>query len=145
MTTGARLWVALTAVGVTEKRSGSQVASLEGEARGVIALWLAARGVDERTALAMTTFDSGADTTGANYYRPWPDSCYAGPTPVIWAATDLDAARLLIAAPEDRIHELLQSDWSHWTNRRTSTAELLEAAGLDPVADRPGRTRTSAC
>lgn len=142
---GALLWAALTAVGATEQRSDALVLSLEGEARGVIALWLAARGVDERTALAMTTFNSGADTTGANYYRPWPDSCYAGPTPVIWAATDLDSARLLIAAPDDRIHELLQSDWSHWTNRRTSTAELLEAAGLDPVANRPGRTRTAEC
>ncbi len=142
---GALLWAALTAVGITEQRSGSQVASLEGEARGVIALWLAARGVDERTALAMTTFYSGADTTGESYYRPWPDSCYAGPTPVIWAATDLDAARLLIAAPEDQINEVLRSDWTRLTDRRTTTAELLAAAGLDPVADRPGRTRTSEC
>lgn len=142
---GARLWVALTAVGVTEQQSGSQVVSLEGEARGVIALWLAMRGVDERTADTMTSFDPGADSTASSYYRPWPDSCFAGPTPVIWAATDLDAARLLIAAPEDQVHELLRSDWTHLTNQRTSTAELLDAAGLDPVVDRPGRTRTSTC
>jgi len=142
---GARMWVALTAVGVTEQQSGSQVVSLEGEARGVIALWLAMRGVDERTADTMTSFDPGADSTASSYYRPWPDSCFAGPTPVIWAATDLDAARLLIAAPEDQVHELLRSDWTHLTNQRTSTAELLDAAGLDPVVDRPGRTRTSTC
>ena len=142
---GARLWVALTAVGVTEQQSGSLVMSLEGEARGVIALWLATRGVDERTAETMTSFHPDAVVHDVRYSRPWPDSCYAGPTPVIWAATDLDAARLLIGAPEDQIDELLRSDWTHLTNPRTSTAELLDAAGLDPVADRPGRTRTATC
>ena len=139
---GARLWVALTATGVTEDITGP-VLSLDHQARGVVTLWLATRGVDAKTAAAMTSTD--AETHDSSNYtqaygRPWPDTCYAGPAPVTWAFTDVDAARLLLTLPEGEVGGLLRSDWDHFTDPATSTNELLEAAGLEPVAPRPGST-----
>jgi hypothetical protein len=138
---GARFWVALTAVGITEDTTPGSTLNVGHQARGVIAFWLATRGVDAETAAAMTSFVDDPGESGSGGSRPWPDDCYAGPAPVSWALTDLDAARLLIAAPESEITELLHADWDHLTGRGTTTDELLSAAGLGPVTPREGFTR----
>lgn len=138
---GARFWVALTAVGITEDTTRGATLSVTNQARGVIAFWLATRGVDAETATAMTSFDENPGQASSSSDRPWPDGCYAGPAPVTWALTDLDAARALIAAPVGAISELLHRDWDRLTDQATSTDELLVAAGLAPVAPRDGFTR----
>jgi len=152
----ARFWVALTATGVTADIASTSRAVLDGtggdldvvysldhQARGVVALWLATRGVDAGTAAAMTSSQQGSDdrsnVTG-DYSRPWPDVCYAGPAPVTWALTDLDAARRLLELPDATVRDLLHADWARFTDRATSTDELLAALGLDPVPSRPGAT-----
>lgn len=140
---GARFWVGLTAAGVTADITKGAVLSLDHQARGVVALWLATRGVDADTAADMTSTQRELDSTSNysyRYTRPWPDTCYAGPTPVTWALTDLDAARRLLGAPEAAVAEQLRSDWALFTDRATSTDELLAALGLEPVAPRPGTT-----
>jgi hypothetical protein len=140
---GARFWVALTAVGVTEDITDGAVLSLDHQARGVVALWLATRSVDAQTAAAMTSTDAATHDSGnyvSDFGRPWPDRCYAGPAPVTWALSDLDAARLLLAAPERAVRDLLRSNWDHLTDRDTSTDELLVALGLEPVPPRAGST-----
>jgi len=142
-TEGARLWVALTAAGVTEDITAGAALSLDHQARGVVALWLATRGLDGKAAAAMTSTDA-ATHDSSNYTqafgRPWPDTCYAGPAPVTWAFTDVDAARLLLTAPEGAVSDLLLSDWDRFTDPATSTDELLHAVGLDPVTPRSGST-----
>lgn len=140
---GARFWVALTASGVADDITKGTVLSLDHQARGVVALWLATRGAAADTAADMTSTGL-SDHDSANYssndWRPWPDSCYAGPAPVSWAFTDVDAARQLLAVPEAEVAEVLRSDWGRFTDRATSTDELLAALGLEPVAARAGTT-----
>lgn len=153
---GARFWVALTATGVTEdimKNSRSVldgtggdldvVFSLDRQARGVVALWLATRGVDAGTAATMTSSQQGSHDSSnftASYSRPWPDVCYAGAAPVTWALTDLDAARRLLELPDATVRDVLHADWARFTDRAASTDDLLAAVGLDPVPSRPGTT-----
>lgn len=140
---GARFWVALTAVGVTQDLSEDSVLNLAHQARGVIALWLATRGVDVATAAAMTsTMDAAHDSSNfvTEYSRPWPDICYAGPAPVAWAYTDADAARVLLEVPEQKVLALLHSGWNRLVDPATSTDELLLALDLEPVPARSGRT-----
>jgi hypothetical protein len=139
---GARFWVALTAAGVTDDITEGAVLSIDHQARGVIVLWLATRGVDADSAARMTSFVDHAVEGSSGYPRPWPDICVAGPTPVTWAVTDLNAARLLLAQPEATVAELLRSDWDRLTDRATSTDELLAAAGLPAVPPRAGVTRS---
>ena len=142
---GARFWVALTAAGVTEDITKGTVLSLDHQARGVVALWLATRGAATDTAVDMTSTELG-DHDSANYSssygRPWPDNCYAGLAPVTWAFTDVDAARQLLAVPEAEVAEVLRSEWARFTDPATSTDELLAALGLEPVTPRPGTTRS---
>ncbi|MGQ0434093.1 MAG: hypothetical protein ACT452_17005 [Microthrixaceae bacterium] len=140
---GARFWVALTAVGVTADITEGAVLSIDHQARGVIALWLATRGVDAETAAAMTSTDDATHDSGnyvSDFGHPWPDRCYAGPAPVTWALSDLDAARQLLALPEPAVRDLLRSDWDHLIDRDTSTDELLVALGFEPVPPRAGST-----
>lgn len=138
---GARFWVALTAVGITRDTRDGSTLDLSDQARGVIVFWLATRGVDADTAAAMTSYEENPGAASSDSSLPWPDNCYAGPSPVTWALTDLDAARLLIAAPESAIAQLLDTQWEHFIDPSTSTDELLDAAGLAPVAPREGSTR----
>lgn len=140
---GARFWVALTAVGATGDIEDGDVLRLADQARGVIALWLVTRAVDDDKAMELTSDDRGQHDSSnfvVGYSRPWPDVCYAGPTPVTWALTDLEAARLLIALPEDEVASLLHASWTSLTDPATTTAELLEAAGLGPTTPRAGST-----
>lgn len=137
---GARFWVALTAVGVADETTDGITTNLWRQARGVVALWLATRGADEETVAAMTSFHERV-RQGREYARPWPDPCFAGPTPVSWALSDLDAARALHALPEDEVRRLLTAEWERFTDPDTTTAELLAAAGTTLDTRREGVTR----
>ncbi|MGH9275653.1 MAG: hypothetical protein ACRDZU_13480, partial [Acidimicrobiales bacterium] len=139
---GARFWVAFTAVGITDDVTEGSTLSIANQARGVVALWLATRGADAGTAAKMTSFDDDPGQSGS-YDRPWPGTCYAGPAPVVWALNDLEAARVLIAAPEAQVTTLLHDQWDRFTDRATSTDELLAAAGLELASPRGGVTRGS--
>ena len=108
-----------------------------GQARGVLALWLATRGLDAEATSRLTTARSGgsrpAGAPGAfdRGYVDWPTYC--GITPVVWSARDLAAARSLVAAPEPAVRSVVHGGWERWRNPRTSTDELLAALGLSPV------------
>lgn len=138
---GARFWVAFTAVGITPDALEGGRLSLAGQARGVVAFWLATRGADADMAREMTSFNADARESTAPYDRPWPDSCFAGPAPVAWAVADVDAGRLLVEAPEAEVAEVLYARWDHFTDRATTTEELLAALGLEQPSPRGGITR----
>lgn len=140
---GARFWVALTAVGVTEELAQGSPGHLDHQARGVVALWLATRGASADTAAAMTSTLKGSHDSSNfvdEYSRPWPDICYAGPAPVSWAFTDVDAARALLDVPEQKVRSVLHSGWERFIDPATTTDDLLRAVGLEPVPPRPGST-----
>ena len=100
-----------------------------GQARGVVALWLAhawARrrggpGPDHLTAarLARTRTERGALEEG---------DCSV--PSVVWSAQDLLAARSIVALPSAEVASVLAADWAPVVDPRTGTDELLAALGL---------------
>lgn len=106
-----------------------------GQARGVVALWLATRGLDaEATDSEIADASTGAKTL---------ELCDV--PAVTWSAQDLIAARAVVALPETDVARELSNDWERWIDPRTSTDELLTALRLDEVGPfdevgaRPGR------
>lgn len=126
-----------SAFGVARFRLAAQVAGvsippgntlLGGQARGVVVLWLAVRGLDEETAVdVLTPYDV---STPSHAGHVWPGVCGAD---LQWAPEDITAARALRELPEDDVLAILSDDWGRWTSRSTSTDELLAALGLPPV------------
>jgi len=131
----ARLTVALDAVGLpTARRTGGVPIVIAGEARGAVALWLAARGLDAEDALALASDHAEEPASALERGMAWPDPCLAGSSPpVAWASQDLAAARALLALPADDVHTIILEDWERFTDPATTTDELLAAAGLDSV------------
>jgi len=134
---GARFLTALHAVDApVDLGPDHQPVVLAGQARGVVALWLASRGlgpgaaarlVGGRTAHngqpgpeALDAFDRGYN---------WPRDCGA---PVVWSAQDLAAARVLIALPEAFVQAAVHRGWDRWKDPTTGTDDLLTALGLRP-------------
>ncbi|MET0728804.1 MAG: hypothetical protein ABWZ76_10960 [Acidimicrobiales bacterium] len=135
---GARFWTALGLVGVLEPAHLEKVHDLRGQARGVLAIWLATRGLDGDRAMDMSSPPQADEPWDDS--RPWPDECYAGPAPVTWALTDLEAARQLIAAPEEDVRHVLEQSWATLVDPATSTDVLLVRLGLDPLGPPQNQT-----
>jgi len=123
----ARLISAARAVRLpTEARFGGTPTVIAGEARGVVMLWLAGRGLDPDSAEQLTRANSDGIA--------WPDPCYGERSPsVAWSARDLAAARALLDLPAHDVHRILMDNWERFTDPATSTDELLIAVGLEPV------------
>jgi hypothetical protein len=129
---GLRLWTGLAATGALDTRPRGVTLGLRGQARGTIALWLATRGADPDVQLDLTSL-GGPDRAARDAVRPWPDTCYAGNLPVQWAETDVLAARSMLALDEDEVRGVLHADWARFTDRATTTDELMVALGLEPL------------
>ena len=128
---GARLWAGLAAAGVLDEWTRGTTLDVRGEARGVVALWLATRGVDDEAQRDMTSVGSG-DSTSADSGRPWPDSCDEGAGVVRWAATDVFAAREMLAVPQEDVRAVLLADWERWTAARRVDRRAPRGAGPRP-------------
>lgn len=129
---GLRLWTALAAVGALDDWWPGSTRGLRGQARGTIALWLATRGADRDAQLNLTSLGD-PQRNARDVGRPWPDTCFAGLSPVRWAASDVAAARALLSLPEATVRTALHADWQRFTDRATSTDDLLESLGLEPI------------
>lgn len=128
----ARFEVAFLATGLPRASPpDDEPAVIAGEARGVVALWLATRGMDPADAMATATaFDPQSSDPFARGLT-WYEECT---TPlVVWSAQDLEAARALMAAPDSDVIGALAADWDRWTDPGTGTDELLDAVGLATV------------
>lgn len=126
-----RLAVALWALDTPHTR-GDDVhpESVAAQARGVLALWLAARGLDADEAIRLASVDesdSPDDAYGRGY--AWPSGC----APVVWSAQDLRAARTVLTLPGEVVRDVLRGDPGRWSDPATTTDELMETLGLDPV------------
>ena len=106
-----------------------------GEARGVVGLWLATRGLDAEAA-AGTIADA---ERGSGELEP----CEV--PAVVWSAQDLAGTRAVLALPEADVAAVVGDGWERWVDPGTGTDELLAALGLDEVGPfdevvaRPGR------
>lgn len=133
----ARLRLAARAVGLPTEAGNDEVGTVvAGQARGVIVLWLATRGLDRDAAggLVEETPDEGSgkhDVTDRG--AVWPATCNDEVSVLQWSPTDLEAARALLRLPAADVARLLADDWAHLVDPATTTDELLAGAGLDPL------------
>lgn len=133
---------AFEAVGLPVRpRAGDLPTVIAGQARGVLALWLAAQGLAPEDAQALARAyepgpdqsNEGAPRTAQDRGMAWPEPCGdAGPAPVAWAPEDLVAARSMLALPVADVRRVVHARWAELSNAST-TDELLAAVGLGPV------------
>lgn len=131
-----RYLVALNALGLpTQPGPDHRAVVIAGQARGVVALWLATRalgpGLIGDLTSGLTARDLGnrqPDAFDRGY--AWPVDCG---TPVVWSAQDLRAARSLAALPEAAVRAAMHQAWERWRDPGTGTNDLLAAVGLPPV------------
>jgi hypothetical protein len=137
----ARVVLGAHAVGlpVAAKRRVPYVAA--GQARGVIALWLAGQGMSakDQTFLASYHIDEwehrGEDyqETAFDLGNAWPETCDGGGPAVVWSDSDLIATRRVFAQPTATVRAVLAGQWTRLVDERTTTNELLAALGLGSV------------
>jgi hypothetical protein len=136
--------LALAALGLPLEPAGSLTPTVvAGQARGVVALWLATRGLGPADAARATTAtEPGSPDPVDRGSLQSADSCRI--FPLVWSAQDLAAARAVTARPEADVAAVVGRDWARWSDPRTGTDELLAALGLpgagpfDRVEPRPG-------
>jgi len=109
-----------------------------GQARGVVALWLAARGLDPDAAIKLATAgrrgQRGTTPASADAFDrgfAWPASCETAP--VVWSAQDLAAARALLGRPAGEVTSAVHRGWDRWRDPGTGTDALLAEMGLSPA------------
>lgn len=112
------------------------------QARAVVALWLAGQAVDRATADWAIDPSAEIDTNGATWHSnraPWALTRWPATwetdidAPVIWARSDLAAARQLLLRPRADVLPALHADWAHLTAPSTTTSELVASLSLAPV------------
>ena len=134
-----RLALGLWSVGLPLVAAEDTPCSVSGQARGVVALWIAAQG---KSADAATSFVSGSwsginnsDTTFA-IPSEWIDGyVWNGDEipPVLWSKNDIAAAQALVGIDVATVRDAIWADWAQWTDPTTSTDQLLATFGLEPV------------
>lgn len=95
-----------------------------GQARGVVVLWLATRGLNPEAAAEM--IGDAQRWSSAEL-----EDCEV--PALVWSRQDLAAARAVLALPEDDVTRIVGEGWDRWTDPRVGTDELLAALGLDAV------------
>ena len=108
-----------------------------GQARGVIALWVAAQGKAVEAASNFVTgswSDINGDDSAVELPAGWLDGyVWAGDVipPVLWSAADISAAQALVALQPSAVRDVLWADWPRWASATTTTDELMGALGLE--------------
>ena len=126
---GARIIVALAALRMPVELPDDNVPLVvAGEARGAVALWLAARGLDVNGQMRFATPQIGGSADPFDRGNPWPIECESAP--VVWSAQDLEAVRRMMAAPEADVAAVVTDRLDHWADPATGTDELLAALHL---------------
>lgn len=122
--------VAFAAVGIPPVADESRIPSVvAGQARGVVALWLATRGLDaESTARASNSPNAGSSDPFDRGSLLVSDVCSV--PAVVWSGQDLAAARSVLAVAEEEVARVVARDWGRWSDPSTGTDELLAALGL---------------
>ncbi len=121
-------------------------AVVAGQSRGVVAIWLATRGLDPDDAAraSRAAAPASSDPFASGSIELVDDPCVA--PVVVWSAQDLAAARAVMALPEAEVRRVVSDQWDRWSNPRTTTDELLTTLGLpsagipDQVRARPGNS-----
>ena len=126
----ARFLLAATAVGIPTGDDAPENSLVDGQARGVILLWLATAGLSDNHALALLRPDEYNENSPSGRGHVWPNGCAA---PVQWAPQDVAAARVLVVLDRDRVARVVADNWPRWVTPGTTTDELLVAVGVTPI------------
>jgi hypothetical protein len=125
----ARLSLAARTVGIAVGPDAPQNVLVDGEARGVVMLWLVANELDDRDVDRLLTPQDSRE--GASYRgHLWPGICEAD---VQWSPQDVDAARTVVALDRAVVADVLAADWKSWVDPATTTDDLLMALAVPPV------------
>lgn len=126
----ARFILGAAAVGIPTGSEAPQNVLVDGQARGVAALWLALAGLDQEAARRLLVPDEYGENSPSGRGDIWPATCGAD---IQWAPQDLVAARSMVGIDRDRVDRVLASDWPRWTSPNTTTDELMTALALPLV------------
>ena len=144
-----RLALGLWSVGLPNVASQGVPCSVGGQARGVLALWVAAQGKDTDAARSFVSGSwSGVNNPehGFDFSPEWRDGyVWNGDVtpPVLWSKNDIAAAQALVNLDSTTVRDAVWSDWTRWTDSATATDELLASLGLAPagaIAEPPSGT-----
>lgn len=127
----ARFALAFSAVGlpIDEPADGVPLI-IVGQARSVVALWLAAAGLDDDDALDLLQPDGEAGDDPLKRSAVWAGvACWI--PPAVTSIEELELARRLVVGDDARMTEVLAERWEHWTDPATSTTELVAALGRE--------------
>ncbi len=133
----ARFRLAAFAVGLPTEADADYIGTVvAGQARGVVALWLATRGLEAGRAAALVDEVEGPggepfDATDRG--AVWPGGCHNEAGVLLWAPKDLAAAQALLKLDGAVVQRLVAENWSRFTAPATTTDDLLVAAGLAPL------------
>ncbi len=104
-----------------------QRCTADGQARSVLALWLAAAATPDGADLLRTIASEGASPNGALTYEGWDN-------PPMWGVTYSASDATLAVAMGDRSASAtagtLETDWPHWIDPATPSTELAQHLGL---------------
>jgi hypothetical protein len=129
-----RLRLAARAVGLpTDATDNEWPTPIAGRSQGVIALWLATRGMDDSTRARLITVDVDAHSGDIPSGAIWPGTCHEENQALQWSPSDIEATRRLFAIPDEQVQQVLLDLWDELTSPDATTDELLAAVGAQPL------------
>ena len=138
-----RLALGLWSVGLPSVPAGDAPCWSDGQARGIVALWVAAQGMsgdDAKRLVSGTWSGLGEDHSDSNVPAEWVDGyLWVGDAtpPVLWSATDIAAAQAVLTLDATFVRDTLWADWQHWNDPSTTTGELMSELGVVPASAHP--------
>jgi hypothetical protein len=137
-----RLALGLWSVGLPLVPAGGAPCWAGGQARGSVALWVAAQGMggDDAKRFVSGTWNGLRDSeSGSNVPPEWIDGYLwirdATP-PVLWSAADIVAAETMLTLDATFVRDTLWADWQQWSDPSAATADLMTELGLVPAGGR---------
>ena len=137
-----RLALGLWSVGLPSVPAGDAPCWVGGQARAIVALWVAAQGMgsnDSKRFVSGTWNGLGDSDSGSNVPPEWIDGYIwirdAIP-PVLWSAADIVAAQAMLTLDATFVRDTLWADWQQWSDPSATTADLMTELGVVPADGR---------
>ena len=116
-----------------------QRCTADGQARAVLALWLAAAATPDGDELLRDLSFEGASPSGALTFDGWDGPPMWG---VVYTASDASLSIAMLERPARPIADALAEDWSRWIDPATPSTDLARHLGLPAP---PSTTRGATC
>ena len=137
-----RLALGLWSVDLPSVPAGDAPCWAGGQARGIVALWVAAQGMnrDDAKRFVSGTWNGLADAhSDSDVPAEWTDGYIwvsdATP-PVLWSATDIVAAQEMLTLDTTLVRDTLWADWQQWSDASATTEDLMTELGVVPAGIR---------